>query len=110
MMRSSEEVDMIKKEMGSTVNYLTQRMLDLKNATQEFKEGEQNKLTKGAIAVLQKLYMQTELKLKQTLPFFEGIVSVPVESQILTKASLHSPAISDSDSDSDISEDDDYDM
>ena len=99
---------MIKDEMGSTVNYLTQRMLDLTIATQEIKDGEPNKRTKGTIVLLQKVFLQTKLKLEQTLPFFEGIVPVPLESETLTESSFHSSAISDSDSD--ISEDDDYDM
>ena len=110
--RSSEELDMIKEEMGSTVKYLTQKMLDLKNATQEIKDGEPSKYTAGAIAILQKLFLQSKLKLEQTLPFFKGIVPVPLESEILIDSSCHSSAISDSESDSDISEhdDDDYDM
>ena len=51
-MHSSEELEMIKTEIGCMANNLTQRMLDLKNATQEVKDGESNKRTKGATAVL----------------------------------------------------------
>ena len=35
-----------------------------------------NKLTKGAIAVLQEVLRPTKLKLEQTLPFLEEIVPI----------------------------------
>lgn len=100
---------MIRKEMSCTLQYLIQRILDLKHAVEELKEGNQSSITKGAIGILLKQNMQAELHLKLACPFFKGVIPIPLEAQCLLKDTNESPALDDSDSDDDNTSDDDCD-
>ena len=78
MMSRSEELNMIKKEMGCTVNYLTQRMcwtsgMQLRRSKMVNQTSTQRELMLSS----KKYSMQTKLILEQTLSFLEGIFPVP---------------------------------
>ena len=57
------------------------------------------------MAVLQKLYMQSELRLQQTLGFFKGIICIPAEMQISVKDVTAPPQSDDNDSDDEVFDD-----